>query len=168
MKLLELHLNSRTFSISYVFDNLGDRTLLSSINESSDSNKSDKSDDGSDNEKSDKQKTVPTCDNSPGNPRNEKESIKEGWNPLNDIIEEQKEKKSSSENLNQTMPLPQDNSSQMMQLIPPQYYSHSNNPTDYQQHNYIFIVYNNNYSMCSIDNETLSEGYKNFFINFLL
>ena len=95
-KLLGLHLNSQTFQISYVGDNVGEKTLLTSIHESSDSNKSDKSEEGSDSEKketetekenvSEKEKADPTKEEikiqkqpSPSGEPNE------GWRPLQDF-----------------------------------------------------------------------------------
>ena len=137
-KLLELHLNSHTFSISYVLDNLGDKTLLTSINESSDPNKSDKSDDGSDTEKKE------------AKPVKEEEkasrTLNQGWSPLQELASGPQAGYPVFSDLNTTMPLPQERS-----IIPqtslPQYYSHSN------AGNYI----NHDFSACTMDNEPVNE-----------
>lgn len=166
-KLLELHLNSKTFTITYIFDNIGEKTPLSSINESSDSYKSDKSDEGSDTEKKDKdkhkdkdkdkEKVVNTKKEEDKKPEKSNERVlNEGWNPLHDLIGSINAPNSpESQNLNLTMPLPPEKAT-MSQQIQPQYFSHSK-AKDYKPGEYFERTYNN-YSMSSIDNETLSEG----------
>jgi len=58
-KILEFHLNTKTLNIVYVYEAIPEKTLLSSIHESSDSNKSDKSDDGNDDTEKEKESHTP-------------------------------------------------------------------------------------------------------------
>lgn len=138
-KLLGLHLNSQTFKISYISDNIGEKTLLSSIHESSDS-KSDKSEEGSDSEKKDppkKEEGEKVDSNS--------ELPEEGWRPLQDI---------HAPELNETMPLPQDRRI-ISQPTNPQYYSYSP-ATNLPKAERFERSYK--HSDGSIDNDNISEG----------
>jgi hypothetical protein len=153
-KLLAMHLNSQTFQISYVGDNIGEKTLLTSIHESSDSNKSDKDEEGSDSEKKEIE-TVNVSAKEKADPTKEEIKIQkqpsptvepnEGWRPLQDF---------PSPELNVTMVLPQ-NPRLIPQLPHPQYYSHSPATNlgrrDHLDRTYIC-------SECSLDYDTTSEG----------
>ena len=140
-------------------DNTGEKTLLTSIHESSDSNKSDKSEEGSDSEKKDfdKESSKVTVPNK-GEPNDTKEEIKiekppspssnqkEGWSPLQDL---------PSPVLNVTMPLPQDPRI-IPQLPHPQYFSYSP-ATNFGRIECFDPAYK--YSDCSLDYDNTSEGY---------
>jgi hypothetical protein len=135
-KLLELHLKSQTFKICYVFDTLGEKTLLSSICESSDSNKSDKSDEGSDSEKKEPDKSQ-SREEVKGN-----STISQGWSPLQELSSISC---ASYPDLSLTLPLPPIRRS-IHEFVPPQYHSHSH------------AIKCSEHRPNSTDNDTISDG----------